>query len=62
MRRIGFFLAIGLVMVVVAVMPNNLVAGGLQTQLGEVVIENLLIGQTYNLKELANLQLSDINV
>jgi hypothetical protein len=32
-------------------------AGGLSTQLGEVVIENLQIGQTYNLKELANLRL-----
>ncbi len=32
-------------------------AGGLRTQLGEVVIENLQIGQTYNLKELANLRL-----
>jgi len=32
-------------------------AGGLSTQLGEVVIENLQIGQTYNLKHLANLSL-----
>lgn len=32
-------------------------AGGLSTQLGEVVIENLQIGQTYNLKQLANLSL-----
>ena len=32
-------------------------AGGLSTQLGEVVIENLQIGQTYNLKQLANLRL-----
>jgi hypothetical protein len=32
-------------------------AGGLSTQLGEVVIENLQVGQTYNLKELANLSL-----
>jgi hypothetical protein len=32
-------------------------AGGLRTQLGEVVIENLQIGQTYNLKQLANLRL-----
>jgi hypothetical protein len=32
-------------------------AGGLSTQLGEVVVENLQIGQTYNLKELANLSL-----
>jgi hypothetical protein len=32
-------------------------AGGLSTQLGEAVIENLQIGQTYNLKQLANLNL-----
>ncbi len=32
-------------------------AGGLSTQLGEAVIENLQIGQTYNLRQLANLDL-----
>jgi hypothetical protein len=32
-------------------------AGGLSTQLGEVVIENLQIGQSYDLKQLANLSL-----
>ena len=36
---------------------NGVEAGGLSTQLGEVVVENLQIGQTYNLKELANLRL-----
>jgi hypothetical protein len=37
---------------------SNLVeAGGLSTQLGEAVIENLQIGQTYNLQQLANLRL-----
>ncbi len=36
---------------------NVVEAGGLSTQLGEVVIENLQIGQAYNLKELANLRL-----
>ena len=36
---------------------NVVQAGGLSTQLGEVVVENLQIGQTYNLKELANLRL-----
>jgi hypothetical protein len=36
---------------------NVVEAGGLSTQLGEVVIENLQIGQTYNLKQLANLRL-----
>jgi len=57
MRKIGYFFALGLTMAAVSTMPDNLVAGGLRTQLGEVVIENLQIGQTYNLKELANLQL-----
>jgi hypothetical protein len=38
-------------------MPFKVKAGGLSTQLGEVVIENLQIGQTYNLKKLINLQL-----
>lgn len=37
--------------------PFKVKAGGLSTQLGEVVIENLQIGQTYNLKKLINLQL-----
>lgn len=36
-------------------------AGGLSTQLGEVVIENLQVGQTYNLKQLANLRLTVTN-
>jgi len=36
---------------------NVVEAGGLSTQLGEAVIENLQIGQTYNLQQLANLRL-----
>ncbi len=36
-------------------------AGGLRTQLGEVVVENLQIGQTYNLADLANLSLRVTN-
>lgn len=57
MKKIGFFFALGLTMASVTAIPDNLVAGGLRTQLGEVVIKNLQIGQTYNLRELANLQL-----
>lgn len=38
-------------------MPFKAKAGGLSTQLGEVVVENLKVGQTYNLKDLANLSL-----
>lgn len=57
MRRIKFFCAFVITMVIAATTPDILVAGGLHTQLGEVVIENLQIGQTYNLRELANLQL-----
>jgi hypothetical protein len=36
-------------------------AGGLRTQLGEVVVENLQIGQSYNLKDLVNLSLRVTN-
>jgi hypothetical protein len=43
--------------VLALVVYNVAEAGGLSTQLGEVVIENLQIGQTYNLKQLANLNL-----
>ncbi|MFH1685994.1 MAG: hypothetical protein ABIE70_00555 [bacterium] len=57
MRKIGFFFALGLALAAVVNIPDISVAGGLSTQLGEVVIENLQIGQTYNLRELANLQL-----
>lgn len=37
--------------------PPVSVAGGLSTQIGEAVIENLQIGQTYNLADLSNLYL-----
>jgi hypothetical protein len=37
--------------------PAVALAGGLSTQIGEAVIENLQIGQTYNLADLANLYL-----
>ena len=36
-------------------------AGGLSCSIGEVVIENLKIGQTYSLRTLANLPLSLTN-
>lgn len=36
-------------------------AGGLRTQIGEVVLENLQIGQSYNLLELSNLTLRVTN-
>jgi len=48
--------AISLVLFVFAV-GTVVEAGGLSTQLGEAVIENLQIGQTYNLRQLANLRL-----
>lgn len=38
-----------------------IIGGGLSTQLGEVVIENLQVGQQYNLKDLANLGLPVTN-
>ncbi len=51
------FLFAGYMIVIALAMPYELKAGGLSTQLGEAVIENLQIGQTYNLAELANLRL-----
>lgn len=47
-----------LIVGILAVSTGTALAGGLSTQLGEVVIENLQIGQTYNLHDLANLDLS----
>ena len=44
-----------------AAATGTALAGGLSTQLGEVVIENLQIGQTYNLHDLANLNLTVSN-
>jgi len=56
--KIGSSLVFGLFLSFLApAAVNGAEAGGLRTQLGEVVIENLQIGQTYNLKELANLRL-----
>lgn len=40
---------------------NSTYAGGLRTQLGEVVVENLQVGQTYSLSNLANLSLRVTN-
>ena len=57
MKKIGSRFFIGLTVVVVLATPHELKAGGLSTHLGEAVIENLQIGQTYNLKNLANLRL-----
>jgi hypothetical protein len=51
-RIYGIFLSL-----LAFVVCNVAEAGGLSTQLGEVVIENLQVGQTYNLKQLANLRL-----
>ena len=44
-------------MAVMMTVPDQATGGGLSTQLGEAVIENLQIGQSYNLKQLANLSL-----
>jgi hypothetical protein len=51
----------------ILITAGSIIAGGLSTQLGEVVIENLQVGQQYNLRELANLRLpvtnkSDVDV
>ena len=50
---------VGLILVLLIAPAAN--AGGLRTHLGEVVVENLQIGQTYNLKDLANLSLMVVN-
>lgn len=57
MKKIRHFIFISLALIVLIGIPFKAKAGGLSTQLGEVVIENLKIGQTYSLKELANLSL-----
>ena len=57
MKTIGCISTLVLAMAAIAMTPMPLAAGGLSTQLGEVVINNLQIGQTYNLQQLANLQL-----
>ena len=56
MRRSILPVAIALMM-----LPGLLSAGGLSTNVGEVVIENLQVGQKYNLNDLANLRLSVYN-
>lgn len=57
MKTIGRISPLALAMAVIALTSTPLAAGGLSTQLGEVVIQNLQISQSYNLRELANLQL-----
>lgn len=61
MKRIGFVIATVLVLALTVMMPQSTLAGGLSTQLGEVVVTNLQIGQTYNLRDLANLQITVTN-
>lgn len=61
MKWIGFIVATVLGLAFTLTMPRSLKAGGLSTQLGEVVVTNLQIGQTYNLMELANLRMSVTN-
>lgn len=62
MRKIGCISTYTLAMAVILTLPCHLKAGGLRTGLGEVVIENLQIGQTYNLTYLANLRLGVTNI
>ena len=58
MKRIGLVITPVLVLALTALMPQSTIAAGLSTQLGEVVVTNLQIGQTYNLRDLANLQMT----
>lgn len=57
MKIIANWLSAFWLSIVVLFAATGAQAGGLSTQLGEVVIENLQVGQTYNLKQLANLRL-----
>ena len=61
MKRIGFIIVTVLVLAFTVMMPNYSKAGGLSTQIGEVVVTNLQIGQSYNLKEIANLRMTATN-
>ncbi len=61
MKRIGFIIAPVLVLALTVMTPQSTIAGGLSTHLGEVVVTNLQIGQTYNLRELANLLMTVTN-
>ena len=55
MTGIGRLVRFGIMGVVLVCAP--VVQAGLSTQIGEAVVENLQIGQSYSLKELANLNL-----
>ncbi len=57
MNRIEYSIKIVLILVIILTTSGPLTAGGLSTQLGEVVIENLQVGHSYNLKQLADLSL-----
>ncbi|UCF79093.1 MAG: hypothetical protein JSW03_02225 [Candidatus Eiseniibacteriota bacterium] len=50
-----------LVVVTTLCLSTELLAGGLSTNLGEVIIEGLERGERYSLKELANIPLSVVN-
>lgn len=57
MKSATYLISVAIQFVSILGISNPLQAGGLSTQLGEVVIENLQVGKSYNLKELANLSL-----
>jgi hypothetical protein len=57
MKRAAHLTSIAIQLVAVLGLSRPLVAGGLSTPLGEVVIENLQVGKSYDLKALANLNL-----
>lgn len=61
MHRTNMVRIAALLALACTVATGTALAGGLSTQLGEVVIENLQIGQTYNLRDLANLSLTVSN-
>ncbi|KPJ59748.1 MAG: hypothetical protein AMJ46_09625 [Latescibacteria bacterium DG_63] len=52
---------VALIVLTTLFLSSELIAGGLSTNLGEVIIEGLERGEKYSLKELANIPLSVVN-
>ncbi len=52
---------LALILLLALFLPAEVTAGGLSTNLGEVVIEGLEIGEKYSLRNLANIPLSVVN-
>ncbi|OGV96121.1 hypothetical protein A2W24_01895 [Microgenomates group bacterium RBG_16_45_19] len=60
-QRLMAHICLAIILGVSLANPPEILAGGLRCSVGEVVVENLKIGNTYSLKTLANLPLSITN-